>query len=78
MIIKIGKAAKILGVTVETMRKWERKGEVVPLRKSKSGTRYYDSDTIHAIADGSACVQVGDSCAAQGGPTEAERILDSI
>ena len=37
--IKIGEAAKILGVSIETMRRWESSGELVPHRKTKGGTR---------------------------------------
>jgi len=45
-LIKIGEAARLLGVSVQTLRKWERKGELVPDRKSEGGTRYYDRDHL--------------------------------
>ena len=41
-LIRIGEAAALMGVSVQTMRKWERTGELLPTRKSQSGTRYYD------------------------------------
>ena len=41
-LIRIGEAAALMGVSVQTMRKWERTGELPPTRKSQSGTRYYD------------------------------------
>ena len=41
-LIKIGQASKILGVTPQTIRQWELSGELLPDRKSSSGTRYYD------------------------------------
>jgi len=44
--IKIGEAAKILGVTVQTLRRWEETGYLVPDRKSKGKTRYYDLDRL--------------------------------
>ena len=44
--IKIGEAAELLGVAVSTLRKWEKTGELVPHRKTKGGTRYYD---IHKL-----------------------------
>jgi putative resolvase len=44
--IKIGKAAKILGVTVQTLRRWERSGQLTPDKKSEGGTRYYDMDLL--------------------------------
>ncbi|MCK5008028.1 MAG: MerR family DNA-binding transcriptional regulator [Spirochaetales bacterium] len=38
--VKIGEAANIVGVTPETLRKWDRDGELLPDRRSKSGTRF--------------------------------------
>ena len=40
-IVSIGEAASILGVTKDSMRKWESTGEVLPFRKTAGGTRYY-------------------------------------
>ncbi len=40
--IKIGQAAELLGVSIETMRRWEKSGELLPDCKTKGGTRYYD------------------------------------
>jgi putative resolvase len=39
-LVKIGKAAEMLGVEVQTLRKWEESGELIPDRRSKGGTRY--------------------------------------
>lgn len=44
-LVKIGAAAAQLGVSVQTLRKWEASGELLPARKTRGGTRYY------AIAD---------------------------
>lgn len=44
-LVKIGKAAEMLGTTPEVLRKWERTGELLPARKTRDGTRYY------AVAD---------------------------
>ena len=33
--IKIGEAAELLGVSIETIRRWEKTGELVPDRKTK-------------------------------------------
>ena len=41
-LVKIGKAAEVLGVSIQTLHKWESSGELVPDRKSAGGTRYYD------------------------------------
>ena len=44
--IKIGEAAKLLGVSIETMRRWEQTSELIPDRKTKGGTRYYDINKL--------------------------------
>ena len=44
--IKIGEAAKILGVSIQTLRRWEEIGYLVPERKSQGKTRYYDLDQL--------------------------------
>jgi predicted site-specific integrase-resolvase len=43
--VKIGQAASILGVSIQTLRRWEVLGTLVPDRKT-SGTRYYDRDKL--------------------------------
>lgn len=48
-LVKIGKAAETLGVSVQTMRKWEETGELLPDRKSASGTRYYDQSRLMGL-----------------------------
>jgi putative resolvase len=44
--IKIGEAAKLLGVSIQTLRRWEESGYLVPAKKSKGQTRYYDVDQL--------------------------------
>lgn len=44
--IKIGEAAKILGVSIQTLRRWEETGYLVPDRRSQGKTRYYDLDQL--------------------------------
>ena len=44
--IKIGEAAKILGVSIQTLRRWEEIGYLVPERRSQGKTRYYDLDQL--------------------------------
>jgi putative resolvase len=34
--------SELLGVSVQTLRKWEDAGELVPDRRSEGGVRYYD------------------------------------
>lgn len=49
--VKIGVAAELLGVSIDTLRKWEQTGELVPDRKSRGGTRFYDSSKLLALGD---------------------------
>lgn len=49
--IKIGNAAELLGVSIETLRKWESTGELVPDRKTAGGTRFYDTAKLLGLGD---------------------------
>ena len=40
-LVKIGDAARLLGCSVDSLRKWEATGELMPTRKTQGGTRYY-------------------------------------
>jgi putative resolvase len=53
-LIKIGEAAKLLGSSPDTLRKWEATGELIPARKTKGGTRYYDIAEILNLGNGDA------------------------
>ena len=44
--IKIGEAARILGVSIQTLRRWEKSGQITCDKKSDGGTRYYDIDRL--------------------------------
>ena len=44
--LKIGAAAELLGVSVQTLRRWEADGYLIPDRKSKGQTRYYNLDHL--------------------------------
>ena len=50
-LIKIGEAAALLGVSVDTLRKWERTGELLPARKTQGGTRYYETAALLGLGD---------------------------
>ena len=49
--IKIGQAAKLLGVTPQTVRRWEREGQLSPDRVSEGGTRYYDVNHLLGLRE---------------------------
>lgn len=44
--IKIGEAAKLLGVSIQTLRRWEKSGYLVSKRGSEGQTRYYDLEQL--------------------------------
>ena len=48
-LVKIGKAAGMLGVSVQTLHAWEASGELLPDRRSKGATRYYAVDRIRDL-----------------------------
>lgn len=49
--VKIGEAATLLGVSIDTLRKWERSGELPPDRKTAGGTRFYDVAKLLNLGD---------------------------
>lgn len=53
-LVKIGEAARLLGCGIDTLRKWEKSGELLPDRKTKGGTRFYDASKLLALDDADA------------------------
>ncbi|MDN4054248.1 heavy metal-responsive transcriptional regulator [Massilia sp. YIM B02763] len=45
-VLTIGKLATLLGVTVDTLRFYEREGLLAPASKSEGGYRLYDEDSV--------------------------------
>jgi putative resolvase len=44
--VKIGEAAKLLGVSMQTVRRWEQEGSIEVAHRSAGGTRYYDRECL--------------------------------
>jgi predicted site-specific integrase-resolvase len=44
--IKIGVASNILGVSVQTLRRWEKQKILISVRRKSGSTRYYDIDDV--------------------------------
>ncbi|MFH1720528.1 MAG: helix-turn-helix domain-containing protein [Patescibacteria group bacterium] len=45
-LITIGEAAKMIGVSIDTLRRWDEKGKLVARRFSKEGHRYYRYEDV--------------------------------
>lgn len=45
--ISIGKAAKLLGVTVKTLQRWDREGRLVPAGRTDTNRRLYTQSQLH-------------------------------
>ena len=54
--IGVGKAAEILGVSVQTVRNMENRGEIKCIYKTPRGTRYFSKEELEAIANKEAVV----------------------
>ena len=48
-LVKIGKAAEMLGLDVQTLRAWEKSGELIPDRRGAAGVRYYDVGRVMGL-----------------------------
>lgn len=48
-LLTIGQAAKILGVSIDTLRRWDANGKLRPVRLDPSGHRYYRKEDIEIL-----------------------------
>ena len=46
-LITIQEAAIFLGVSPQTLRRWEREGRGIPFQKTAGGQRRYDLSKLH-------------------------------
>ena len=44
LVVSFGKAAKMLGMSIDGLRKWEREGRLVPVRTVTDHRRYRVAD----------------------------------
>ena len=52
-LLTIGEAARILGVSVDTIRRWERDGKITGTR-TLGGQRRFRRDIVEALTNGDA------------------------
>ncbi len=45
-LLSIGETSKLLGVSIDTLRRWDRKGKLLSIRFGVTGHRYYRKDDI--------------------------------
>lgn len=50
-LVPIGEAARILGVSVDTLRRWEKDGVLIPARTLKGHRRYSRADLAERMAE---------------------------
>jgi len=48
-LITIGKAAKILGISIDTLRRWDKRGKLLSVRLDQKGYRYYRLTDIKSV-----------------------------
>lgn len=48
-LIAIGQASKLLGVTIQTLRNWDKQGLLKPDEITKGGSRRYKLESIKRI-----------------------------
>ena len=49
--VKIGEAAKLLGVSVQALRNWEMEGKIMPSHRTPGGQRMYDLAELLGVND---------------------------
>ena len=49
--VKIGEAAKLLGVSVQALRNWEVEGKIIPSHRTPGGQRIYDLAKLLGVND---------------------------
>jgi len=45
-LLTIGQAAEIIGVSIQTLRRWDNSGKLCSIRKKETGNRYYRKDDV--------------------------------
>jgi len=50
-LISIGEAAKILGISIDTLRRWDKNGTIKSIRGGKTGHRYYLKSDLYLLTN---------------------------
>lgn len=73
--IKIGQASQLLGVTPQTLRRWEREGQLSPDRVSEGQTRYFLNAAINLFRTVSS---TGPQACGEGGSGSSTRWRETV
>ena len=57
ILLSIGEVAKIFGINKDTLRNWEKKGLIMPLRVGPRKDRKYKPEDIERIANDKSIVK---------------------
>jgi excisionase family DNA binding protein len=49
-LLNIGQAAEILGVSIDTLRRWDESGKLIAIRKKGGTHRYYREEDLEIFA----------------------------
>lgn len=47
-LLTIGQASEMIGVSIQTLRRWDDSGRLISVRKKKTGHRYYRKDDVES------------------------------
>lgn len=72
-LIKIRNAAKLLNISPDTLRRWDREGKLKSIRLTPSGHRYYDMNEIRLLS--SNLFQVAKNWVAGQNPQEPDTVF---
>jgi hypothetical protein len=50
-LVSIGDAAKKLGISIDTLRRWDKKGKLLAIKTGRTGTRYYRRDDLSFLLE---------------------------
>lgn len=54
-MLSIGKFAKSLGVSIQTLRNWDKEGKLKPTYVTENGYRYYSEDLLNKFRNIKKC-----------------------
>jgi excisionase family DNA binding protein len=50
-LIRVSEAARILGVSEATLRRWDKAGKLLPTARLSRGERLYEAEAVERLAE---------------------------